>query len=196
MIATYVKCTHTKGNRIQECIVLLVADRMGCIPIGPAENAIAKLAAGLAMTAVGVVKVRLGSAVIDASQLATAEDLDAAVEGSGGFHLGAHWTYRTGVPVIGTMLMHGNETITTRERVPPEMLAKLTPSRAALSAKPVKVLSGIGIAILAVAAIVYAATGNLDVLFGIGFWGALLIAISLSVWMRMRATPRPGPTSE
>ena len=89
MTATYVKCTHTKGTRMQECILVLVADRLACIPIAPSENAIGKLAAGLAMTAVGVFTLRIGERAIDVSQLATAEELDAAIAASGGFELGA-----------------------------------------------------------------------------------------------------------
>lgn len=52
---TYVKCTHTRGNRVQECILVLVADRLACIPIAPAENAVGKIVGGLAMTAVGLI---------------------------------------------------------------------------------------------------------------------------------------------
>jgi hypothetical protein len=182
----YVKCTHTKGNRIQECILVLVADQMACIAIAPAQNAVAKLAAGIAMTAVGVVTLRLGNREIDASQLATADDVDAAIKGLGGFYLDAAWTYRTGIPVIGTMLMHGNENITTRERVPAEMFAKLTLSRAPLSPKVVKVVVGIGTVIIAGAVITYLATGSLEALFGIGFWGLLLIGTSLYAWLRLR----------
>lgn len=186
MTATYVKCTHTKGNRVQECIIVLVAGRIGCIPIAPAENAVGKIAGGLAMTAAGVVEVRLGRRVIDASHLATAEDLDAAIAEASGFLLGAEWLYRTNVPVIGTMLMNGKEVITTRERVPAEMLAMLTPNREPPSSKVVKIVCGIGGAILAVAGIVFVATGSLEVLFGIGFWGLLLIGTSLFAWLRLR----------
>ncbi|HSD90082.1 MAG TPA: hypothetical protein VLB44_21270 [Kofleriaceae bacterium] len=173
---------------MQECILVLVADRMACIPIAPAENAVGKIAAGLAMTAVGVVEIPLGSKKIDVSQLATAEHLAAAIDGSGGFYVGADWTYRTRIPVIGTMLMHGDQTITTRERVPAEMFAKLTLSRAPMSSKAVKVVVGIGTAIVAAAVITYLATGSLEVLFGIGFWGILLIATSLYAWLRLRRT--------
>ncbi len=188
MTATYVKCTHTKANRVQECILVLAADRMACIPIAPAANAVGKIAAGLVMAAVGVITVRLGGTVIDASQLATAEELDAAIDGSGGFYVGADWTYRTRVPVIGTMLMHDKETITTRDQMPAEMLAKLTPNRAPLSSKPVKVFCLIGTAVLVAAGITYFATESLELLFGIGFWGVLIIAASLYAWVRSRRT--------
>ena len=182
----YVKCAHGKGTRTQECLLVLVADRMACIPIAPAENVVGKIAAGLAMTAVGGVELRLGKRVIDARNLATAEDLDAAVAASGGFYLGAEWTYRTRIPVIGTMLMHGKETITTRDPVSPEMFARLTPNRAPPSAKVVKVVCAIGAGILAIATIVYLATGQIEMLFGIGFWGVLLIATSLYAWHRLK----------
>lgn len=185
MTAT-VKCTHTKGNRLQECILVLVADRMACIPIARAENAVGKIAAGLAMAAVGVVEVRVGTTMIDASRLASTEDLEAAVAGSGGFHVGGDWTYRTRVPVIGTMLMHREETITTREQVPEEMLALLTPNRAPVSSKAVKIACALGAAILTAAVIVFLATGSLEALFGIGFWGILPIATSLYAWVRLR----------
>jgi hypothetical protein len=188
MTATHVKCSHAKANRAQECILVLVADRIECIPIAPAENAVGKIAAGLAMTAVGLIRIRLGSTEIDVGQLASAEHLAAAIDGSGGFYLGADWTYRTRIPVIGTMLMHGDQTITTRERVPPEMFAKLTMSRAPLSSKPVKVVVAIGTAIVAAAVITYLATGSLDLLFGIGFWGILMIATSVYAWLRLRRT--------
>lgn len=188
MTATYVTCTHTKGNRVQECLLVLVADRMACIPIAPAENAVGKIAAGLAMTAVGLVTIRLGNTELDVTQLATAEQLAAALDSSGGFYLGADWTYRTRIPVIGTMLMHGDETITTRKRVPAEMFAKLTLSRAPLSSKVVKVVVGIGTVIIAAAVITYLATGSFELLFGIGFWGLLLIATSLYTWLRLRRT--------
>ena len=125
----YVKCTHTKGNRIQECMLVLVEDRMACIPIGPAENAVAKIVGGVAMTAVGLVKIRLGSRVIDVSDLVTAEDLAAATEAAGGFYVEADWTYRTRIPVIGTMLMRANENITTRDRVPAEIADALSAFR-------------------------------------------------------------------
>jgi len=184
----YLRCTHTKGNRVQECILVLVADRMGCIPIAAAENAVGKIASGLAMTAVGMIEVRLGKTSIDASHLATAEDLDAAIDASGGFHLGADWMYRTRIPGIGTMLMHGNEVITTREQVPPEIFAKLTPNTAPGSTKPVKVACAIGAGVLVIAGIAYLATGNLEVLFGIGFWGVLIIAASLGGWWLVRRT--------
>lgn len=188
MAATYVKCTHTKGNRVQECLLVLVADRMACIPVGPAENAVGKIAAGLAMTAVGLIKIRLGSTEVDVEQLVTADQLAAAIDGSGGFYVGPDWTYRTHLPVIGTMLMHGGDTITTRERVPAEMFAKLTINRAPLSSKGVKVVVGIGTVIVAAAVITYVATGSLELLFGIGFWGILLIATSLYAWVRLRRT--------
>lgn len=180
------KCTHTKGNRTQECILVLVEDRMACIPIAPAENVAAKIVGGLAMTAIGVDRIRLGNRVIDVSHLATTEDLAAAVEGACGFYVEADWTYRTKVPVIGTMLMHANETITTRDRVPAEMLAKLTPNRAPASSKPVKIACAIGGAVLVGAVIAYAATGSLELLFGIGFWGVLIIATSVFAWVRLR----------
>ena len=186
MTATYVKCTHTKGNRVQECLLVLVADRMACIPIAPAENAIGKIVAGLAMTAVGVFTIRLGGTALDVSQFETTEHLAAAVDSSGGFYVGTDWTYRTRVPVIGTMLMHVDETITTRERLPAEVFAKLTLSRAPLSSKVVKVVVGIGTVIVAAAVITYLATGSLELLFGIGFWGILLIAASLYTWLRVR----------
>jgi hypothetical protein len=185
--ASHVRCTHTKGNRVQECVLVRVADRMACIPIAPAENAVGKLAGGIAQAAAGLVTVRLGRTTIEVAHLETAEDLDAVVEGSNGFYLGPAWTYRTGLPVIGTMLVHGDEVITTRDRVPAEMLAKLTPGRAPRSARPVKIACGIGAAILAVATIAYLATGSLEVLLGIGFWGILVIATSLYAWKRASA---------
>jgi len=194
-MATYVKCTHTKRNRVQECLLVLVADRMACIPVAPAENAIGKIAAGLAMTAVGLIKIRLGSTEVDVDQLVTADHLAAAIDGSGGFYVGADWTYRTRIPVIGTMLMHGDETITTRERVPAEMFAKLTINRAPLSSKVVKVVVGIGTVIVAAAVITYLATGSLELLFGIGFWGILLIATSLYAWLRLRRTSEVSETN-
>jgi hypothetical protein len=135
---------------------------------------------------VGVVELRLGGKTIDARSIASAEELDAAVGASGGFYLGADWTYRTRVPIIGTMLMHGNEAITTRDRMSPAMLAQLTPNRAPPSAKVVKVVCAIGAAILAVATIVYLATGQIELLFGIGFWGILMIATSLYAWHRLK----------
>ena len=180
-----VKCTHTRGNRVQECVVVLVADRLACIPVAPAENAVGNIVSGLAMTALGVTTIRLGTTEIDARELATAEDVRVAVAGAGGFYLDAGWSYRTRVPVIGTMLMHGNETITTRDQVPAAMLAKLTPAGAPPSARPVKITCGIGAAILAVAAIAYLATGRLEVLLGIGFWGVLVIATSLYAWRKL-----------
>lgn len=186
MMATYVKCTHTKGNRVQECILVRVADRMACIPIAPAQNLVGQIAGGLAMGAVGLVTIRLGSKVVDVSQLASAEDLDAAIAGSGGFQLGADWLYRTRVPMIGTMIMRGNEGITTRERVPAEMLAMLTPNRAPGSSKVVKIVCAIGAGILAIAGIVFLATGSVELLVGIGFWGILMIATSLYAWIRLR----------
>lgn len=182
----YVKCTHNRGNRVQECVLVQAGDRLACLPIAPSENAIGKIAAGLARTAVGIVTVRLGTQTIDASGLRTPGDLDAAVAGSGGFHVGADWTYRTRVPVIGTMLLHGDETITTREPVPAQMLALLTPHRAPPSPKVVWIACGIGGAILAVAGVVYTATGSLEALFGIGFWGVVPIAASLFAWIRLR----------
>ncbi|MDQ3338359.1 MAG: hypothetical protein M4D80_24600 [Myxococcota bacterium] len=191
MAATYVKCTHTKGNRVQECIIVLVADRMALIPIGPSENAVGKIAGGLALTAVGVITIRLGSKTIDASQLATAEDLDAAIAASGGFDLGADWLYRTRVPIIGTMLMNGKEVITTRERVPAEMFARLTPNRTPPSAKVAKIVCAIGAAIIAVAVMVFFATDSIEALFGIGFWGLLLIGTSLFAWLRLRRVSSP-----
>jgi hypothetical protein len=190
MAATYVKCTHTKSNRVQECIMVLVADRMACIPIGPSENAIGKIAGGLAMTAVGVITIR-GGRTIDTSELATAEDLDAAIAASGGFDMGADWLYRTRVPVIGTMLVHGNEVITTREDVPAAMFAKMTPNRTPPSAKVVKIVCAIGAAIIAGATIVLLATGSLEAFFGIGFWGLLLIGTSLFAWVRLRRVSSP-----
>jgi hypothetical protein len=186
MTTTYVKCTHTRGNRIQECVLVLTDDRMACLPIGPAQNAAAKIAGGIAMAAAGLVTIRLDTMVIEPRQLATVEQLDAAVRGAGGFYVGADWTYRTRVPVIGTMLKHGDEVLTTRERVPAPILAKLTPDRAPLSAKVVKIVCGIGAGILAIAAIVYLATGSLEALFGIGFWGVLIIGAALYAWIRVR----------
>lgn len=185
MTATYVKCTHTKGNRVQACVLVLVGDRMACIPFAPAENAVGKIAGGLAMAAAGIVTLRLGNRAIDASELATTEDLDGAVTGSGGFYVGADWTYRTRVPVIGTMLMHADQVITTRERVRPEMLAQLTPNRAPPSIRVVVVICSIGAAILAAAGITYLATGSIELLVGIGFWGLLLIATSVYAWIRI-----------
>ena len=185
----YVKCTHTKSNRVQECVLVLVADRLACIPIAPAENAVGKIAGGIAMTAVGLVKLRLGTTMIDVADLSTADDVAAA----GGFFLDAQWTYRTGVPVIGTMLMHGTDVITTRERVPAEMLALLTPNRAPPSAKIVKVFCAVGAAILAAATITYLATGSFELLFGIGFWGVLIIGTSLFAWIKVsRSVRRQG----
>jgi hypothetical protein len=181
-----VKCTHTKGNRLQECVLVLVEDRMACIPIAPPENVVGKIAGGLAMAAVGMYTVRFGGTTINASQLASRDELDAAVAGSGGFHVGADWTYRTRVPVIGTMLMNGKETITTRARVPEEMLALLTPNRAPASTKVVKITCAIGAALLMAAVIAFLVTGSLESLLALGFWGLLPIATSLFVWVRMR----------
>jgi len=182
----YVKCAHNRGTRVQQCVLVRAGDRLACLPIAPSENAIGKLAVGLASTALGIVTVRLGTQTIDASGLRTPEDLDAAVAGSGGFHLGPDWTYRTGVPVIGTMLLHGDETITTREPVPPQVLALLSPHRAPPSSRVVKIVCGIGRAILVVTGAVFLVTGSVEVLFGIGFWGVLLIATSLFAWTRLR----------
>lgn len=184
-MAACVKCTHTTGNRVQECVLVRAGERVACLPTAPAENALGKLAVGLAMTAVGVTTLRLGGRTISSEDLAV-EDLEAAVVASGGFYLGSDWVFRTGVPLIGTMLMHGAETITTRERVPAALLAHFTPHRAPLSAKPVKVASGIGAAVLVVAGVVFLATGSVEALLGIGFWGVVPIAASLYVWWRLR----------
>ena len=86
------------------------------------------------------------------------------------------------------MLMHGDEAITTRERVPAEMFAKLTLRQVPPSFKIVKVVVGVGTAIVVAAVITYLATGSLELLFGIGFWGILLIAISSYAWLRLRRT--------
>jgi hypothetical protein len=185
-VTAHVKCTHTKGNRTQECVLVLVADRLACIPIAPSENALAKIAGGLAWTAVGVITIRLGERTLDFSDLATVEELDALVVASGGFHLGADWLYRTNIPVIGTMLTHGNENITTREKVPAAMFALLTPNRIPPSPKVVIIMCGIGAAIIAAATISYVATGSLELLFGIGFWGVLIIGTALFAWLRLR----------
>jgi len=185
-MTAHVKCTHTKGQRIQECLLVLVDDRLACIPIAPSENALAKIAGGIAMTALGVFTFRLGERTLDLSELATVEELDAVVAASGGFHLGADWLYRTNIPMIGTMLTHGNENITTRAQVPGAMLALLTPNRAAPSSKVVVVFCAIGGAILAAATISYLATGSLELLFGIGFWGLLIIGAAVFAWLRLR----------
>jgi hypothetical protein len=185
-MTTYVRCRHTKDNRMQECVLVLVADRMACVPIAPSENVVGTIAAGLAMTAVGMIVVR--DTAIDVSRLETLADLDAALAGSGGFIVGADWTYRTRVPIIGTMLMRGNENITTRNHVPDEMLARLVLNRAPPSSKVVMVVCGIGTAVLAAAGIVYLATGSLALLIGIGFYGVLIVAIALYTWLRLRKT--------
>lgn len=160
-------------------------DRLACLPIAPSENALGTLAVGLATTAVGITTLRLGGRTDAAGDVAVG-DLDAAVAESGGFYLGADWTYRTGVPVIGTMLLHGDETITTREPVPPGLLSLLTPHRAPPSWKVAKVACGIGAAILVVAGVVFLATGSVEALLGIGFWGVVPIAASLYAWARLR----------
>lgn len=192
MTVTHVTCTHTRGNRTQECVLVLAADRMACLPIAPARNAVGSIAGGLAMAAAGLVTVRFGGRELAVDQLATAAELDAAVDGSGGFYLDAAWTYRTGIPVIGTMLVHGGDVITTRERVPAELLARVTPAPAVRSTRAVKVVCGIGAAILAAAVVVYLATGSLEALFGIGCWGVLVIAAGVYAWRKVAAGPRPG----
>ncbi len=186
MATTYVKCMHTKGTRMQECILVLVADRMACIPIAPSQNAIGKLAAGLALTAVGVITFRIGERTVDVSQLATADELDAAVKSSGGFHVEADWLYRTGIPMMGTMIMRGNENLTTRDEFPREMLARLTPNRTPVSSKGVKIICAVGAAIIVAATIAFLATGSFNLLFGIGFWGVVIIGAALYAWLRLR----------
>ncbi|MCW5802298.1 MAG: hypothetical protein KIT31_07915 [Deltaproteobacteria bacterium] len=182
----HVRCSHTKANRIQECILVMAEERVACLPVAPPANAVGKLAAGLAMTAAGIVELRVGARVLGPGDLRTAEDLAAAVDASGGFYLGADWTYRTRVPVIGTMIMRAGETLTTREHVPPELLAQLTPNRAPPSAKAVVVACAIGAAIVAAGVIAGAATGSLEILFGVGCWGLLIAGAALFAWLRLR----------
>jgi hypothetical protein len=193
MAAIYVRCAHTRDNRYQECILVLTADRMACLPIGPVENAIGKIAGALALTAVGAIEVRIGKMVVHPEALATLEQLDAAVLGAGGFYVDADWTYRTNVPVIGTMVMRGKEVLTIRERMPPQMLARLTPNTSPPQMKAVKVVVGIGAAIILAAVIAFLASGSLEVLFGIGFWGVLIIGAALYAWLRLRRGQTPGP---
>ena len=182
-------CTLTKAHRTQQCILVLAADRLACLPIAPSENAIGKLAAGLAMAAVRVYRVR-GGAAVDASELKTAEDLDAAIDASGGFYLDEEWKYRTRLPVVGTMMGRAGVVIATRETVPEAMFAKLTLDRSAPSTKALKITSAIGGVIIAAAVIVYLATGSLEALFGIGFWGVLIIGAGVFAWTRLRAMSR------
>lgn len=185
MTTTYVKCQHTQGTRAQECVLVLVDDRMACVPIAPARNAVGEIALGVAMTAVGVISVR--DSTVELHGIETPADLDALVARSGGFLVGPDWTYRTRLPIIGTMILRGNENITATH-VPAVMLARLTPNRAPLSTKPVKVVCGIGAGILAIAGITYLATDSLELLFGIGFWGVLMIGTALFLWLRYRNT--------
>lgn len=168
---------------------MMRGDRIACLPIAPAENAAAKILGGLALTAVGVFTIKLGGKEVDITGLA---DLDEAVAQTGGFFLGESWMYRTRVPGIGTMLMDGTQTITTRQPVPREILAKLTPNRTPPSPKVVFIVCGVGGAILAAATITFAATGSFELLFGIGFWGLLFIGTALFAWLRVHKHTEPG----
>ena len=162
-------------------------DRIACLPIAPAENVAAKIAGGLALTAVGVFTIKLGGKDVDLTGVA---DLDEAVAHTGGFFVGDGWSYRTNIPVIGTMFMDGTQTIATRERVPAEILAKFPVNRAPPSPKVMAVFCAIGGAILAAATITFAATGSLELLFGIGFWGVLIIGVAIFAWLRVRSIAR------
>lgn len=104
----------------------------------------------------------------------------------GGFVLGPDWTYRTHVPILGTMLLAPDQNITTREPVPPAILAGLTPQRGPTSFKAVKVACAIGIGILALGGVVALVTGSLEALFGIGFFGVLVIGAALFAFVQVR----------